>query len=256
MPICRLCQKEGNLKKSHAIPNTVFKKILRAGSGKGVYLPGGCSKPVHLSSDSWDIPQLCGNCEALLNQCYEDYSMKVLRGILGCFNKHAAGVTFSDIKISKLINFYMAVFWRAANSSHSAYSKVIIPEPWNRQIGELLLSNTTVPLKLATVKLSRLIDYTKTDGFTQITLRSMIMSPFLRKVGSRRYSFCFVFEGFFVEIFMPGLKISDRKKPGVLNNSLEVIMIPFLNIFDVPEIKEAFILGYKKSLDGDVTFEG
>ncbi|SUJ09782.1 hypothetical protein [Shewanella morhuae] len=257
MPICCLCCKENELKNSHAIPDTVFKKIFKGkdDSGKSIVVPGGGDNPVHYSSDSWDTLQLCGNCETLLNKNYEDYSIKVLRGALGQFKKHDIGVTFSQINTSKLINFFIAVFWRAANSKHDSYSKVYIPEPWNKQIGEMLLDIKTVPLKLATVRLSRLIDYTKNGGFSPQHLRSIVMSPFFRKHDYGHFSFCFVFEGFFVEIFTPGLKISERKTRGVINKTANMIMVPFIDIFDVPEIEECLVKGYGKHIDGHVTFE-
>lgn len=255
MSICRLCFKESELKRSHAIPDTVFKKILRGNSGKSIVVPGGGNNPVHYSSDSWDSLQLCGNCETLLNENYEDYSIKVLRGTLGQFKKHDMGVTFSQINTSKLINFFIAVFWRAANSRHNSYSKVYIPEPWNKQIGEMLLAIKTVPLKLATVKLSRSIDYTKNDGFSPQDLRSIIMSPFFRRHKYGHFSFCFVFEGFLVEIYIPGLKISERKKHGVINKTANMIVVPFIDIFDVPEMKECLVAAYGKHIHGHVTFE-
>ena len=255
MPICCLCCKEKELKSSHAIPDTVFKKILKGDSGKSIVVPGGGDEPIHYSSDSWDTLQLCDKCETLLNKHYESYSIKVLRGAIGQFKKHSIGVTFSRIDTSKLINFFIAVFWRAANSKHDSYSKVYIPEPWNKQIGEMLLNKATVPLKLATVKLSRLIDYTKIGGFSPEHLRSIVMSPFFRKHDYGHFSFCFIFEGFLIEIFTPGLKISERKNRGVINKNTNMIMVPFVNIFDVPEIEECLVLGYEKHLDGQVTFE-
>lgn len=211
MSICRLCSEEKELSNSHAIPDTVFKKILRADSGKSIVVSSDDSEPVHYSSDSWGTLQLCYTCEALLNNKYEGYSIKVLRGSLGRFIKHDTGVTFTKVDTSKLINFFIAVFWRAADSKHDAYSKVYIPKPWSKQIGKMLLDVTTIPLKLATVKVSKLIDYSKVGGFTPAHLRSIVISPFFRRHSYGYLSFCFVFEGFFIEIFVPGLKISARK---------------------------------------------
>jgi hypothetical protein len=242
---------------SHAIPHTVFKKIYRGkgDSGKSIVVPGGGDEHIHYSSDSWATLQLCDKCEKLLNKHYESYSIKVLRGAIGQCKKHSIGVTFSKIDTSKLINFFISVFWRAANSRHNSYSKVYIPEPWNKQIGEMLLNNFTVPLKLATVKLSRLIDYRETGGFSLEDLRLIVMSPFFRKRDYGHFSFCFIFEGFLIEIFTPGLKISERKSRGVINKNTDMIVVPFVNILDVPEIEDWLILGYGKLVDGQVKFE-
>lgn len=254
MPICKLCFNERELKKSHAIPDSVFRKVFRGNSGKSIVIPGGGDEPVNYSSDSWWMFQLCGYCEALLNSSYEDYSIKVLRGSRGKCKRHENGITFSHILTSKLINFFIAVFWRAANSEHDSYAKVYVPDLWNKQIGNMLLNLKTIPQKLATVRLSRLIDYTQPCGFSAESLRMIIMSPFFRRHSYGHFSFCFVFEGFFIEIFTPGLKISERKRAGILRKTSNMVMVPFIDIFDIPELEECLVAGYEKNLNGHVTF--
>lgn len=255
MDICGMCNKESVLQNSHAIPDSVFKKILRSNSGKAIVVPAGGSDPIHYSSDSWDTSFLCGECESLLNSLYESYSLRVLRGSVGDFQRHDLGVTFSGFDPYRLTSFFISVFWRAANSKHSSYGKVYIPEPWNGEIRDHLFKNTPIPFNLASVKISRLIDRTPKNGFTLSSLKSVVMSPFFRKHKYGKYSFCFVFEGFFVEIFTPGLTYSLRRQAGVILKDKRVLMVPYLDIFDVPEIVDALVKGYGKYLDGDVTFK-
>lgn len=255
MGTCEMCLKDRELQMSHAIPDSVFKKILRSNSGKAIVVPGGGDEPIHYSSDSWATSQLCGSCESLLNSQFETYSLRLLRGSIGRFHRHHHGVTFSDFEPSRVASFFVSVFWRAANSKHPCYGKVYIPEPWNGEIRELLLKNGDIPLKLATVQISRLIDRTPNDGFTLDSLRSVVMSPFFRKNENGRYSFCFVFEGFFIEIFTPGLSFRKRSQAGVISKGKSVLMIPYLDIFDIPEIEDSLVKGYGKYIDGEITFE-
>lgn len=202
MKLCEMCKSEAVLQSSHAIPDTIFKRILRENSGKLIVVPGGDSTPVHYSSDTWDTEQLCKRCEGLLNTNYENYSIRVLRGKAGVVKKHASGVTFEDVETRKVVSFFISIFWRAANSKHGSYSKVYIPEPWNDQIRAMLAADEVVPRNLATVKISRLFDSTKKNGFTQQNLKSMLVSPFPRRYRRGCYSFCFILEGFFHRNFL------------------------------------------------------
>jgi len=252
---CSMCNELSDLQNSHAIPDAFFRKILKSNSGKAIVVPGGNEEPIHYSSDSRDTQQLCATCEIHLNKSYETYAIKLIRWSVGSFNKHSEGVTFSCVDTNILINFLISVFWRAANSKHPYYDKVHIPEPWNAEIRDALRGNYKVKSKLITIKFSRLIDRTPNDGFTLNSLKGVIFTPLFRRYEYGRYSFCFIFEGFFTEIYMPGLKISERKKKGVLSYNSNVIFAPYLDIFDVPEIKRVLIEGYAKYVEGAVTFE-
>ncbi|HCE2908011.1 TPA: hypothetical protein NGV35_004577 [Vibrio parahaemolyticus] len=255
MPKCLMCGNISELQNSHAIPDAFFRRILKSNSGKAIVVPGGGNESIHYSGDSWATDQLCASCEKLLNLSYEKYAIKTLRGS-GCkVVKHTNGVTFSAIDGGTLVSFFISVFWRAANSKHPNYSKVMIPEPWNSEIRNRLYHKQNIPMKLASVKVSRLIDRTPKDGFTLESLKGLMITPFFRKVAHRRYSFCFNFEGFFIEIFTPGLPLKERKEFGVLTNKSEILSVPFLDIFDVPEIEETLVEGYGKYVDGEVTFE-
>ncbi len=253
MKKCLMCGNKSELQNSHAIPDAFFKRIYRSNAGKAIVVPGGGDEPIHYSSDSWATIQLCSSCESLLNVSYEQYSIKALRG-KGCrIIKHDDGVAFNGIIGKTLVSFFISVFWRAANSKHPNYSKVMIPEPWNSQIRSKLISKQNIPANLATVKVSRLID--RTEWFSLASLKSLIVNPFFRKVAHRRYSFCFIFEGFLIEVFTPGLALRERSQAGVLGNQTKILSVPFIDIFDIPEMEEVMVEGYGKYVDGDVTFE-
>ena len=255
MRICLMCENKSELQNSHAIPDAFFRRILKSNAGKAIVVPGGGDEPIHYSSDSWATDQLCSSCEKLLNNSYEKYAIKTLRGS-GCkIIKHGQGVSFVEVKGKLLVSFFISIFWRAANSKHPNYSKVMIPEPWNSNIKARLFSNQNIPANLATVKVSRLIDRTLNDGFGLDDLKGVMLTPFYRKVAHRKYSFCFTFEGFFIEIFTPGLSLKSREQSGVLSNQMRILSVPFIDIFDIPEMEEVLIEGYGKYVDGEVTFE-
>ena len=251
---CALCFAVTELRRSHAIPDSVFKRITKENNGQAISFNGDDASLVDYSSDSWWEYQLCGNCEQHLNLSYERYSLSAIRAGKGKILKHDFGITFSEIDILKVQLFFLSIFWRAANSKNEAYQKIYIPEPWNNDLRTHLLNNTRVPLRFMAVKISRLIDRSVESGFSLQVLKNVIVSPFFRKLSDRKFSFCFLFEGFFIEIFMPGYTLKQRIAKGVINPLNKTIVAPYLNIFDIPEILNLLVVGYKKNQEGKVKF--
>ncbi|MCB0832450.1 MAG: hypothetical protein KDK04_14020 [Candidatus Competibacteraceae bacterium] len=224
-------------------------------SGKAIVMPEAKNEPVHYSSDSWATFQLCADCESLLNREYERYSIGVFRNSGQCAQKHDYGVTFSGINTQCLFGFLVAVLWRAASSTHPAYAKVILPEPWSEPIRKSLLNVQLIPSGIVSIKVSKLIDRSPKNGFSQENLKQLVMSPFFRRMRKGKYSFCLVFEGFFFELFFPALSVSQRNKQGFLKRNKRMFMAPYLNVFDIPEMVECMATGYGKFINGQVTFK-
>ena len=183
--ICRLCDKESSLRQSHAIPDSIFRRLFKANSGKAILLSSG-PEDIEYTSDSLDTPQLCGSCEALINTTYERYSIDTLRNRWGTVTKSAHGITFKKIDANKLCMFFIAIFWRAANSSHSLYSGAVMPIEFFRNntnafLKRALLNNTSVPTKTISIKLQRLIDPSR--EFDINSLKDFIVTPFLGHTG-------------------------------------------------------------------------
>lgn len=249
---CKLCKVGTDIKKSHAIPDSIFKSIFRKNHGKAIKFDNN-KDDISYSSESWWEYQLCEKCERLLNQSYENYSLKVLRGQSINFCKSEYGLTYSDIDLNKFNMFFLSIFWRAANSGRSAYKNIVILDKDNCFLRNALLHNIKIPVSRLSVKIERLIDKTPEGGFTQESLKELMISPFHRIYKTHKtnhVSVCFVFEGFFIQISIPGLNLKERIKPGVINKSKRVLFIPNLNMFSIEEIKQLLVEGYRKNIFG------
>lgn len=246
MEICALCLTQSILKKSHAIPDAVFKKISKKNNGKFIIFDDSELNPVGTSQNSWWQYLLCEPCEQKLSKI-EKYGLELLRGN-NYLTLHAHGSTISNADIKTLKLFFISIFWRAAISKHPSYSKVEIPEPIQSQIRSLICCESSIPLKLVTAKISKLIDST-VGGFTEENLKELIISPFFRKIKSG-YSFCFLVEGFFVEIFTPGLRNRLRKQYGILNENCRIILIPNIEFLEIPEMLQLSLAAIKKHING------
>ncbi|MFZ2171945.1 MAG: hypothetical protein WAW61_20175 [Methylococcaceae bacterium] len=240
---CALCLEFKDLKRSHAIPNSVFKKLFNRGGGQAIVVNNDVETYAKRTNDSWWEHQLCLGCERHLNESYEEYSLLFLRGKRGKKIEHDRDITFSEVDITKIQLFFLSIFWRAANSEDLAYSHVFIPEPWNNELREYIFKKLPVPLNLATVKISCLTYKGKMDGDSEKIISGIIKTPFLRIQLYNHVSFCFLFEGFFIEIFTPGFGF---KREGIINPKKNVLVVPVIDLFDILEMKEAIKVGIQK----------
>lgn len=249
---CKLCEQHKDLQRSHAVGDSIFKKIFRKNSGKAISLSDG-DQDIAYSSDSWTEYQLCKSCERYLNNEYEQYSLGVLRGKNVNISKTKIGILFSNVDLQKLNMYFLSILWRSANSGHPSYRNAVMFEDDNDYLRASILQNKPVPLRRFSVKICRVVDLSPEGGFTDFDLKGVILSPICRtqdKDKVNRISVCFMFEGFFIEIFMPGLKMEKRNQYGIIRKSKSQLVAPYLNIFDIPEMFDLMVLNYGKYAEG------
>lgn len=63
MSVCKLCLNKATLRRSHAIPNSIFRELFRKANGKAVHLINDKTTPVGYTNDSLASEQLCDSCE-------------------------------------------------------------------------------------------------------------------------------------------------------------------------------------------------
>lgn len=250
---CKLCKEQKALHLSHAVGDSVFKKLFRSNSGKGISITSG-NEDIAYCSDSWAEHQLCADCEKLLNVEYEKYSLGVLRGQNCSFDKTELGLSFVGLDQHKLIMYFLSIYWRAANSGHSAYKNALILKQDNEYLRNAIFNNKNIPSAKFSVKISRVIDLSESKGFTPESIKELIVSPFFRIDENKKVStisICFMFEGFFIEVYITALSIKRRKQHGVLSKAKSNIVIPYINLFDIEEIVDLMVTGYGKYIDGN-----
>ncbi|MEI8705206.1 hypothetical protein [Pseudoalteromonas sp. B62] len=248
---CKLCEQQKELQKSHAIGNAVFKKLFKTMSGKGISLSND-DKPIQYSSDSWAEPQLCKECEHFLNIEFERYSLSVLRGQKG-FIKSSGGISFINIDQSKLIKYFLSVYYRAALSSQKAYSGIRIIKSHHKLLKEVFNDEGKLPSCEFHIQLSRVTDMSDEKGFSDEAIKEIISAPFCRVDTVRKGSItvCFMFEGFFVEIFVTGMRIKDRHSPGVLKRNKPILFVPYIDLFSLDGVIDLMVENLDKYEQGN-----
>jgi hypothetical protein len=180
----------------------------------------------------------------MLNREYERYSLSVLRGGVGKVTKLERGISFNGVNQYKLNIFFLSILWRASISGHKAYSGVSLGNQINEYLRVSLLGNNKIPIGTASVSVSRLFDGSKSGGFSLESLKELI-TPFYNGK-----EFCYVFEGFYVQTSLPGVKLTERTKAGVLRPTKSILLVPFINIFDIPELYKMMVNNYGKHVEG------
>lgn len=92
------------------------------------------------------------------------------------------------------------------------------------------------------VKVCKLVD--ESEGFNQESLNQIIVNPFNR-ICKKGTSICMLFEGYFFEIFIKSVNFKDRKMPGYLDQSKNTLLVPYIDLFDIPEFADSLIDGLR-----------
>lgn len=245
---CRLCRLNKPLCNSHALPDSLFKYILRKNSGKAIVVNSDKNTPVHYSSDTWSDKLLCNSCEAKLNASFDDYGMKVFRGHKGSIVPENLGVNIVGVDASRLRMFFLSILWRVSISRHNSYKNIDLPYAWEEDLRLALEIGRKIPESRYHVALFKLHDPTPQGGFNNEALRSFISAPFARR--ARDFvAICFPFLGFYIEIYMPKLPKKYSNRPGILHRGT-VHFAPYMDALEIPEIMEIMVNGLRKHEDG------
>lgn len=234
--ICKLCLMQRELCDSHALPDSAFKYIFRQSQGKAIVLTDDSKTPIDYSSDSWSQYLLCYDCEQKLGRNFDEYGIKVFRGEKGKARKGDTGITFSEVDKQRLRMFFLSLLWRISVSTHDAYRNIDLPYALEEELRDALMSEKKIRGSLFTVAIYRLLDSTKTGGFSHESMREFIIAPFGRRYGNGLISVCFLFFGYFVEVFISKLPARFLKRPGVISGNGNIFLAPYQELLDVPEI--------------------
>ncbi|MBU3166889.1 MULTISPECIES: hypothetical protein [Acinetobacter calcoaceticus/baumannii complex] len=244
LEVCKLCGEEKELQRSHVIGKAVFRKILKEDEvGYAINISIGENR-IKKSSDTWDTKLLCRDCEQLFNSKFEDYSYHVLRreqkGILTHEGPH--GIYFSKVNTYRVILYFFSIYWRAAYSTHSSYSNVVINDGISNHLKQVFYGKANLNPKAFSIRIRLLKD--ATGGFPPESLKRIIINPFNR-ITDKGFILCMIYEGYFFELFCNASSFKERKAPGFLSRARDSFFVPYVDIFDIPEAVNALATGLK-----------
>lgn len=232
--ICKLCNQEKELQRSHVIGKTIFSNILRESEGNYAIDISINNQKISKSNDTWDSKLLCKDCESFFNRKYENYSVYVLRkkqnGVHTCESKH--GIYFRNVNQYRIILYLCSIYWRAAHSSHIAYQGIKITSEVSQYLINVFNGRFILHPRLVSARIRLISDDTKT--FTDDRLR-MIVNPYNRIKG-KGFVFSMAYEGYFFELFINASNFKERQQSGFLNKASNSFFVPKVDLLEIPEI--------------------
>lgn len=124
--ICKLCDKEKKLIKSHIIPESFYRDAYTKNEGIMVRKDDHSKR---LPIGVYDKEIVCADCEKTF-QKWDDYGYKFFNEILTSSGKiievkgKSIGLLFDNIKYDELKLFLMSVLWRAAVSGDGFFDQI------------------------------------------------------------------------------------------------------------------------------------
>jgi len=143
----------------------------------------------------------------------------------------------------------MSLLWRAAVAKHVAFSKVILVDQWLEELRNSISNEKPLGKSKFGCRLYKLSD-SSVGGFDVNSLEHLVVAP-IPRIRKRVISFMFVIDGIVIEYYCPAIPYNDFKKPGIFKNN-NVYLMPFQEIYKIPEIMNLMIVNYGKNQKGMV----
>lgn len=244
--ICLYCEEYEELKRSHTINRTFFSQLLKScAETNAARVISLSSEIIRNSNDNWTDYLLCNCCESYFNQYFDGYGANALRGriegqtVLETKNC----VIYQNIDSSKIILYILSLYWRGAKSRHPSYQFLVTSDGIHNYLKNTLKSRR-LESKYFNVKISVLYD--SFGATNKETIKHMMISPFRRIYEQHdAFSFCFLFEGFFIEIFFGRLRYSMKKKGEWLVPNVRYMRCEKLDMHSIEELHSVFTQMFK-----------
>ncbi|MDF2418463.1 hypothetical protein GWP85_13260 [Acinetobacter beijerinckii] len=238
--ICKLCDQARELQRSHVIGRSVFRNMLKPGEHY-TYTASLAEKRIVRSNDQWATPMLCSECEQLLNNKYENYSLWALKNKQHGVKHRISNdhLVISNLNQYRVGMYILSIFWRASQSEHRIFANIEITEEINNYLksciyGNSILDSNAVKFKIAKLKCSR-------NYYTTEHLSGIIINPILRKINDNSFSYFMIFSGYYFEITFFCSLVFKCREEGVLKRNKRILRVPFIDLLSIPEIRNGLI---------------
>ncbi|UOB51285.1 hypothetical protein [Acinetobacter junii] len=244
--VCLYCEEHKELQRSHSINRSIFRSLLKAcGDTNAARVISSSSNIVKSSNDNWTDRLMCSSCESYFNRHFDDYGVHALRGetkgitILETRNS----VIYQNIDTTRIILYILSLYWRGSASNHPAYKYLKITGNVNYNL-RLILKSREWNFKFISIKISVLFD--SIGALDSKTIKQFMVTPFSRKHGiDNTFSFYFLFEGFFIEIFFGKMRHSYKKKGSWIAPSVMYMKCDKVDLHSINALHPVFAQMFK-----------
>jgi hypothetical protein len=256
---CRFCPNDAELCLSHAIPDGIFKLLMRAGNGSAIDISSGTQK-IRRSSDSGAAPMLCKDCETDFNNRFDAPITNILKGLDRKIQQSgfSSRLPFSHDQFAQAI---VSIVWRCCESTAPFYKSSKVDNVHLARLKQLTVEPQDQVLRRCSVSIARLTNPSRIpgSGFGQDNMYQLITAPIPRTViatrsgASRHFGFDFVLQGFLIHLVVPRLPYAKTRKANYLNRGGEMLHAPPTDILKYPPLKALLLETYAKAHESKVT---
>lgn len=244
--ICLYCEEHKELQRSHSINKSIFSSLLKAcGDTNAARVVRLDSNIVKNSNDNWTDRLMCSSCESYFNQHFDDYGVHALRGEVKDITvlETRNSVIYQNIDTTRIILYILSLYWRGSASNHPSYKLLKTTENVNYNL-RLIFKSREWNFKFISIKISVLFD--GIGALDRNAIKQFMVSPFIRtNENDKTFSFCFLFEGFFIEIFFGKMRHSLKKKGSWIVPDAKYMKCDKLDFHSITELHPVFAQMFK-----------
>ena len=235
MPQCPLCKNQSELKNSHVIPNTFFKRLKKT-NGYSFQTAVDLTRPVVSTQESWAEVMFCGSCEDRMNEFDSyvasfTYSPKRVGATVG---KSAAGYRrYTGIDYVKFRLFQLSLVYRAALSQREAYLHISLSPEHVEMVRTSILSRKVFSDFVIGCRMALLWNPVRAEVF-----RGHIAVPKARLERQSEIVY-FIFGGFCWEFHLPKFGYKARKEGHYIKPN-GTLLVPIIDFDSYPPAKEVY----------------
>jgi hypothetical protein len=248
--VCALCQKEGELRNSHIIPDAYFRGMKREGSGSLVAVDDINETLVRRSIESWSEYLLCDCCEKRFSR-WETQCIRSLRQTAKVFERAGnSGAPIQNYSYATLRLFLLSILWRAGVSTQQQFTRIQLPPECLESLRlSLYLDEPLQPFKF-NCRVRKIFD--KSGKFSSSSLECVLLSPAQYLTGNRTVC-TFIFGGYEVEYYIPTSSLKQIRELGMVRDKLNCF-VPPVDMRALPSLMNLFRAGLNKARAGMVDF--
>ena len=245
--ICKLCDKEKELKKSHAIPSSFIKTVLDDDGLAFTFDKNNNKNPKRVGNNLKGY-LLCGGCENFLSKTYEHPFITLLKnGSIdkgkSSINKTPDGHVFKleSEKLSSVhvINFIISVFWRISLLNIDSFKDFNLPDSCLDWMKDIILKNKLPESRIIGIEINTLID--SSEKFPNDEVLNTVCPPFIFEISpppNTTVTIAMFFGGYFFKMIMPNSIVSNQIK-----ENTEIYLAENMEILSHPTIYDTLNLG-------------
>ena len=242
--ICKLCGKEKQLSRSHAIPSYFIKGTLNSHGLAYTFDKNNKESPRNIGNVLKDY-LLCSECELYLSRTYENPFIAVLKNGLIDNGKsslkktiHGHTFKFGSNKLSSIhvINFIISIFWRISLIDIEHYEKFNLPSSCLDWMKGIIKENKRPESRLINIEINTLID--SSGRYPNEDLHQIIFPPFVFEQHPVPV-IAMIFGGYLFKMTIPNHGVNNRH--GQLKSSTTIYLAKNQDLLKIPIAYETLI---------------